>query len=362
MRARPERQRSIGSPIRCDVELARALVVAAFAVGRPRAHQHDRSDREQDVAVRQLVADDPNGEGGHRLEPEHFVGSGARQPRITRQRLPLVRMLGKQPQPVRELVLRRVDPATQHRHHRADDVVAVETVAVDLGVDQLADQIVLRRATMILDEPLDVRLEGRRPLLDLGAARLQRLDVKALLDDRRVAAQERRVGHRRTHIQGDHPRRKRAGERIHRLERVGPVQRGPQLGQLLAHRRTPAIGRPWSERSGHEPPQPLVIVAVATEQATLHHAVDRPLADAHQLHHHRTGELECRGLQEELGGLAFEHRDACIVPCDPRRRASVGECGVEPIADHAGLCQLEHRKVEVGEQHRLSAPQRHADR
>jgi hypothetical protein len=55
---------------RSDVE---TLAVVALAVGPLRADRHDRTRREDDVAVLDLLQADPGGERRHGLETQHLV-------------------------------------------------------------------------------------------------------------------------------------------------------------------------------------------------------------------------------------------------------------------------------------------------
>ena len=61
------------------------------------------------------------------------------QLRVLAQRLPLLGVLGEQPQAVRELALRRVDAADEHVQHE------VEQLDVVGAVQQLGDQVLAGR-------------------------------------------------------------------------------------------------------------------------------------------------------------------------------------------------------------------------
>jgi hypothetical protein len=80
----------------------------------PGGHQHDRPGRKGDAAVLELGGQDPRGERRDRLVADGLVDRRQRQPlRVVAQRLPLLGMLGEQPDRVRELALAGVDTPDQ---------------------------------------------------------------------------------------------------------------------------------------------------------------------------------------------------------------------------------------------------------
>ena len=98
----------------------RCLPAVGVAVGGDRGGEHDRPLGEDDVAVVDLLAGDPRGQRGDRLEAQDLLGRRRRELRVLVEQSPLVGVGGEQPQAVGELRLGRVDAADEDRAHQVD--------------------------------------------------------------------------------------------------------------------------------------------------------------------------------------------------------------------------------------------------
>ena len=194
--------------------MSNASGVEAVAVGVPGGHEHDRAGGERDAAILDLGGHDPRGERRDRLVAERLVDRRQRQPaRVGAQRLPLIGVLGEQPDRVRELALAGVD-------------------AADEDVQDQVAQLVVARAGRPPPRPRSARRSGRRPALRAGrrSARPRRRRTRpppARSARARSSGWLHRTGagsswtsgvgaarrQRRAHHLGDHQRRVGLGER-----------------------------------------------------------------------------------------------------------------------------------------------------
>ena len=118
---------------------------AARAMGVPGRHEHDRAGGEGDAAVLDLGDQDAGGERRDRLVAERLLDRRAGQPaRIGAQQLPLVGVLGQQPDGVGQLALAGVDAADQDVQHEVAQLVVGQAVARLFGLDQRRDQVIAR--------------------------------------------------------------------------------------------------------------------------------------------------------------------------------------------------------------------------
>ncbi len=160
-----EGQRLGAGAVGGDVE-AGGRVLAVAGEG---AHEHDRALGEVDVAVADVLHRDPGGERGDRLEAHDLLDRGGREQRVLGQQRPLVRVLGEQPQRVRELALGRVDAADEHVEHEVERLDVREPVALLLGGDQRGDQVVAGLGAAAAEQLAGVGVELDDGLLDLRA-------------------------------------------------------------------------------------------------------------------------------------------------------------------------------------------------
>src|SRR5262245_65786362 len=81
------------------------------------------------------------------------------------QRLPLAAVLAEREQPPTDRVPRGLVARLDHELAVGEDLLVTERCAVDRGADQLAHQIVLRVATALLDQTVEVgmQLAARAP-------------------------------------------------------------------------------------------------------------------------------------------------------------------------------------------------------
>src|SRR6516165_4304647 len=113
VRSRAEGQQP-GLADRGDIEVLPRLTLAVRPLG---ADRHDRAGRERHAAVLDLLQADPGRKRSDRLEPRDLVDGARGQCRIGAQQLPLSGMTGEQPDRVRELSGRRIDPPGEEVHH-----------------------------------------------------------------------------------------------------------------------------------------------------------------------------------------------------------------------------------------------------
>src|SRR5205814_9717953 len=99
----PERQRLRRAAGSGDVELLGSVVAGRLAVRVPGGRDDHRAGRELDVAELDWLDHYAARERRNRLEAQDLLRRGARERRIVLQKLPLVRVPGAHPDPMRKL-------------------------------------------------------------------------------------------------------------------------------------------------------------------------------------------------------------------------------------------------------------------
>ena len=267
------------------------------------------------------------------------------------ERAPLVGVLGEEQQRVRELGLRRVDAADEHR---ADDVQALlvgETVALLLRGEE-------RREQVVRSAPAAPRVhQPARVLLELVAARSSAgSSLRSLIGSNwpwivfAHVPEPLGVLERRAHDRRDHPRGVRLGERRDRVAAAVGGHGLVQLGDLLAHRRAQRVGGGRRERGLDELAQPAVVLAVEVEEVPLQPLVQRALG--HALHLEDRAARERRLLVRRKNAVASwsstnqPNGSARAIHVCSRRSRSVS---CEPRARERRVHVVERGDVEVGD-------------
>ena len=337
-----------------DVE---AVGLDPVAVGVPGRDEHDRAGRKRDAAVLDLGDRDPGGERRDRLVAERLVDRGQREPvGIRAQQLPLVGVLGEQPDRVGELALAGVHAADEHVEDEVSQLVVVQPLALGLGRDQVGDQVDARVLAPRRDQRVGPDVELRDRLLDQPALGGQAPGVELALDPVGPVVQARRVGQRRAHHVGDHQRRVGLGELLDELAVPVLRQAVDQLAEESPHRRAVAIDGARGQRRVDEVAQPTVVGATDVDDVLDHLLVQRPVGDPEQLGDRQAGEDRVLGPQEVLARGSIEHHEAerarrqpPVVSLHRGHRVAVA------LAAQRRVGVIEHRKLELGRQ-------RHRDR
>ena len=123
-----------------------------------------------DVAVGDVLQRDPRRERRDRLEADDLLDGLRGEQRVAGQQLPLVGVLGEQPDRVGELALGRVDAADEHVEHEVEQLDVAEPVALLLGGDQGGDQVVAGVGAAAAEQLAGVGVELDDRLLDLRRA------------------------------------------------------------------------------------------------------------------------------------------------------------------------------------------------
>jgi hypothetical protein len=235
------------------------------------------------------------------------------------QQLPLIRVLGEQPDAVRQLRLGGVHPAHEHRAHEVAHLLLGQPVAVLLGLDQVRDQVVLGVALALLDQVRDVIHELGRGLLERRQHRRDRDRVELLLDQVRPVSELRCVLERRAHDTRDHPSGIRLGECVDEVALAVGGDGVPHLLELLPHQRAQLVRLLRGERVLHELALTAVVIAAQVQQVALHPVPHRALGDALDLEHQDAREVRLLRAHEELDRLVVEHDPADWIGArDPR--------------------------------------------
>ena len=167
------------------------------AVGGREIHQHPVAGVHRAAVVLEVLGDDA-GHGDRRVGTQQFLDRHRHQLGLGHQAAAVVRMGGEMPQCGADGRPSGVDPRDQGEGHRAEDVCIGHRLAVDLGLQQLADQVVAGVGAPLGHEVEEIR---HQLVAGLGAALL----VVGELEQVAHPAGER-VAHRLGHAedQADH--------------------------------------------------------------------------------------------------------------------------------------------------------------
>ncbi len=262
-------------------------------------HQH-RAGGELDVPVLDRLAQHPRREGRDRLVAQRLLRRPGSHPlRVLAQRRPLVRSLGEEAERVGELALRGVHPADEHVEHEVLQLHPGEPVALLLGRDQRRDQVVGGRAAPPLDQRPDPGVELGDLVVDRGELGLvgERDRVELALDPHRPVVQAVGVLGRGAHHRRDHAGRVGPGDGLDQVAAPGRGDVLPELGEDLAHRRAPAVGRAGRERRVEQAPQAAVVGAVDVDDVVDDLLVEGALGDREEL-----GQEDARGRSRPCCG------------------------------------------------------------
>jgi hypothetical protein len=218
-----------------------------------------------------------------------------------------------------------------------------------LGGQQRGDEVIAGIAAARGQQLVGVGVELDHGLLDELALGHQRLGVELLLDPVGPVVQARRVGQRRAHDRGDDQRRVGLGERLDELAATPVRDRIPELLQVCAHGRAPAIGRARGEGGIDEVAQAPVVVAVDAEDVAPQLLGQRPGLDAEDLGELAAGERGLLAAQEMLGGLAIEDDRAQRRGRQPAALGELGHPRMEGRAAQRRIGVVEDREVELGQ-------------
>src|SRR5215470_19371131 len=83
----------------------------------------------------------PGRERCDRLETQHFLAGPFGKSRVVPEPIPLVGMIGEQPQPVCQLRLGGIGAASDHRARKGDDLVITEPVTILLVMNQRRHEV-----------------------------------------------------------------------------------------------------------------------------------------------------------------------------------------------------------------------------
>ena len=243
--AEPERQMRVGATV--DAERERVVEHLLVAVRRREVEGHlvAGSDR---LAAERIVLGGDAGEVADRADPPqdllhrigHQLGTGA-------QLLPLGRMLAERQQTAADGVAGGLVARLDQQLAVEDELLPGERPAVDLGVDQVAHQVVLRGAPALLDQPVEVGVHLAARPFDRPARRLARPPVLGVvLTDHLVRPPEQQrpvlTGH--AEERRDHRQREGAGDALDEVELARRARRRRSVedvdGDALELRTLPA--------------------------------------------------------------------------------------------------------------------------
>ena len=191
---------------------------------------------------------------------------------------------------MRELGLRRVDAADEDVEHEVHALDVGEAVAVGLGGQQRRDEVLAGVVAAGGEQRVGVVVELDHGLLDELALGHERLGVELLLDPVGPVVQPRRVGQRGAHHRRDDQRRVGLGEGLDELAAPVGAHGLPELLEVGAHGRAPAVGGARREGRVDEVAQAPVVVAVDAEDVAAQLLGQRAGLDPEQL-----GQLAARG-------------------------------------------------------------------
>ena len=160
----------------------------------------------------------------------------------------------------------------------------------------------------------------------------------------------RRVGQRRAHDRRDDERRVRLGEGLDELAAPVGADGVPELLEVGAHGRPPAVGGPRREGRVDEVAQAPVVVAVDAEDVAAQLLGQRAALDAEQLRELEPGEGGRAAAQEDLGRLAVEHHRPDGRRRQPALGAQLGHARVEGGTAQRRVGVVEDRQLELGQQ------------
>ncbi len=230
------------------------------------ARRDERTLREQDVLVLDVLRGEP-ARAAHGAEDAHaFLGGLCRELRSLRQEAPLIWVTREQGDRARELVARRVGAADEHRDRHALEVFHVEAVSRLLHRDEVGEQIVGRTLAPPLDETLHVlpdlvlRLEDRRQLRHEVA-------VEEPQEVTGPPAEQPPILFGRAEQRADDRDRIGLAHIGHELAAARRRDRVDEAVDHLAHVWAQPVRGLRRERGRHEPPQARVLLAFGREDA-----------------------------------------------------------------------------------------------
>ena len=255
-----------------------------------------------------------------------------------------------------ELGLRGVDASDEDVEHEVHALDVGEAVAIGLRGQQGRDQVLAGIVAARGQQRLGVVVELDHCLLDELALGHERLGVELLLDPVGPVVQPRRIGERGAHHRRDDERGVGLREGVDELAGAVAAHRLPQLRQVGAHGRAPAVGGARREGRVDEVAQAPVVVAVDAEDVAAQLLGERAGLDPEELRELAPGEGRRTAAQEDLARLAVEHHRADRRGRQPALGAELRHPRMKARTAQGRIGVVEDREVELGQQRHGGEP------
>ena len=272
---RPVGERDVGQGGPEDVERLGVLPTGLVVVGRADVGRDALPGTEGDAADLDLAGRRPVDGEQRRLAAQALLNGLGQQRAVVAHRLELLGMREEQVEQVARRAVGRLGPGRQQQAEEGVDGLVRELLAVHLGRDQVADDVLGRVGPPVghhAGEVVAQRLGGGQAAVDVRH-QADELDRPALELGEVLLGQAEQAR--------DHPDRELEGQLAHQ---VGPAVGGEAV-DLLVDDRADELGLPagqglLAERVGHQ-------VAVAAVLGVVH-------AEDHVAHHHPDGRRRSR--------------------------------------------------------------------